>query len=74
MKTVRDYIKEAKVIGYDVAVEDNEGYWEHDLMGDGWWAYGEWGWHTEEHGFDERTVKKIDMMDEEKIMIIVVED
>lgn len=71
MKTVREYIEEARAKRNDVLIETDEGTYE-EMFGGGWTATGELGWQEEEHAFDNHTVSKVIEL-EEGITIIVVE-
>ena len=72
MKTVREYITEGQQKGYDVEIENSEGYWSHCICGEGWFVWGE-AWHEEEHAFDECEVVKVTDLPE-GIRIIKVSD
>ena len=71
MKTVREYIEEARAKKNDVLIETDEGTYD-EMYGGGWTVAGELGWEEEEHAFDNRTVNKVVEL-EEGITIIVVE-
>ena len=71
MKTVREYINEARARNNDILIEvDNDTY--EEMYGGGWTATGEWGWTEEEDAFDDRKVVAIEHLDE-GITIIAVE-
>ena len=72
MKTIREYIIEAEAQGYDVAIEDKEGVWEHNLSGNGWNHIIDY-WYEEEHAFDECAVIGTEVWQEEKMFVIKVE-
>lgn len=71
MKTVREYINEARAKGNDVIIENDEGCWSEMLSG-GWTAEGEYGWYEEENAFDGCKVVKVSHLDE-GITFITVE-
>ncbi len=71
MKTVREYINEARAKNNDVIIENDEASYE-EMYGGGWTATGEWGWEEEEHTFDYCTVVNVVEL-EEGITIITVE-
>lgn len=71
MKTVREYINEARAKNNDVIIENDEASYE-EMYGGGWTATGEWGWEEEEHAFDYCTVVNVVEL-EEGITIITVE-
>ena len=70
MKTVREYINEARAKSNDVLIENDEGTYE-EMFGGGWTATGECGWTESEHAFDDYTVEKVAEL-EEGITIITV--
>lgn len=71
MKTVREYINEARAKKNDVLIETEDGTYE-EMYGGGWTATGEWGWTEEETAFDDHTVKDVVEL-EEGITIITVD-
>lgn len=71
MKTVREYIEEARAKKNDVLIETDEGTYE-EMYGGGWTASGECGWEEEETAFDNYTVTNVVEL-EEGITIITVE-
>lgn len=71
MKTVREYIDEARAMGNDVIIENEEGSWD-EMYGGGWTATGELGWYEEENAFDNCKVTEVSHLDE-GITIITVE-
>ncbi len=71
MKTVREYIDEARAKNNDVCIETDEGFYT-EMYDGGWTAEGEYGWYEEEHAFDYCTVVKVVEL-EEGITIITVE-
>ena len=71
MKTVREYINEARAKKNDVLIETEDGTYE-EMYGGGWTATGECGWTEEETAFDCYTVKDVVEL-EEGITIITVD-
>lgn len=70
MKTVREYIDEARAKKNDVIIENEEGCWT-EMFGGGWTAEGEYGWYEEEHAFDDHKVIKVNHLDEGITFIII---
>lgn len=70
MRTVREYINEARTKSNDVLIE-NDGATYEEMCGGGWTATGEWGWTESEHAFDDCTVVKVVEL-EEGITIITI--
>lgn len=71
MKTVREYINEARAKKNDVLIETEDGTYE-EMYGGGWTATGEYGWTEKETAFDGYTVKDVVEL-EEGITIITVD-
>lgn len=68
MKTVSEYMKNIPN-GYDVAVQDEEGLWEHGFGG--WHNYND-GWFNEEDTFANSLVVKVEIWKEEKMMVLII--
>ena len=71
MKAVRELMSEATTKGYDVAVQDGEGLW---MYGYGGWSNQCEGWFNEEHYYDHEEVLRVEWWEEEKIMVLVIEE
>lgn len=71
MKTVRELMSEATTKGYDVAVQDGEGLW---MYGYGGWHNECEGWFNKEDYYDHQEVLRVEWWDEEKIMVLIIEE
>ncbi len=72
-KTVRQLIEEADAKGYDVIITDDEGDWNRQMGGKGWFMWSEMGWTHEEHAFDSLPVVEVQEYPQYKEVFITVE-